>query len=585
MKDLQSHPRPQLSRARFTSLDGEWEFAFDRDARWREPEEPVFDRRIEVPFAPETKRSGIADPSYTRACWYRRRIVTPPLAPGERLLLHFGAVDWAATVWVNGRRAVDHDGGYTPFHADVTAEARRSASLEIVVRAEDDPHDLAQPRGKQDWKPEPHAIWYPRTTGIWQTVWWEAVPETRIERLRWTPDADRFEIGLAVRVAGPEREGLRLRVRLRAGDRLLADDAWAVQRGDVERRIAIPDPGVDTERGLLLWHPLFPVCFDAELALVGPDGRVLDEVQSYTALRSVRAEGGRILVNGHPETLRLVLDQGYWPESGLTAPSALALRRDVELVRAMGFTGVRKHQKIEDPRWLHCADRLGLFVFEELPSAYRFTPRSVSRLIAEWMRVIERDASHPSIIGWVPMNESWGVPALETDPAQRQLLRALYFLTKSLDPTRLVLGNDGWEMADTDVVGVHDYDTDAGRLARRWSGDRSIHAILDRERPGTRRLLLREPGFLGQPVVLSEVGGIAYAKDAPGTWGYARAESPEALAEWVERILASVHASPHLAGFCWTQLTDTWQEANGLLTAEREPKLPLDRLRRAVWGR
>lgn len=578
------HPRPQLTRDSWESLDGDWEFAFDRDARWREPDEPVFDRHIRVPFSPETLLSGIADASCTRACWYRRRVAAPALAPDERLRLHFGAVDWSARVFVNGRLATQHDGGYTPFEVDVTAFARADSALEIVVRAEDDPLDLTQPRGKQDWKPEPHAIWYPRTTGIWQSVWWERVPETYIERLRWTPDVARFEVGLALRTGGLRRDDLRLRVRLRAGERVLADDVWSISQGEVERRISIPDPGLDGERGLLLWHPLFPICFDAELALLDAEGRVLDAVTSYTALRSVKIEGDRLLINGHPEKLRLVLDQGYWPESGMTPPSDDALRRDVELTKAMGFTGVRKHQKIEDPRFLHLADRLGLFVFAELPSAYRFTTHAVERLVREWMRVIERDASHPSIVAWVPMNESWGVPDLSAHEAQRHLLRTLYFLTRTLDPTRPVICNDGWEMADTDLVGIHDYDTDAASLARRYEAPDGVAALLARERPGTKRLLLDEPGYSGQPLLLSELGGIAYAKDAPDSWGYARAGSPEELADWIERLLAAVHASRHLAGFCWTQLTDTYQEANGLLYADRTPKIPLDRIRRAVWG-
>ena len=582
MNDRPMHPRPQLVREGRESLDGDWEFAFDRDARWREPGEPVFERQIRVPFAPETPLSGIAEESYTRACWYRRRVPSPPLAAGERLRLHFGAVDWSASVFVNGRLVAQHEGGYTPFEADVTAFARAGSALEIVVRAEDDPLDLTQPRGKQDWKPEPHAIWYPRTTGIWQSVWWERVPETYIERLRWTPDVERFEVGLALRVAGTRRDGLRLRVRLRAGERVLADDVWSIAQSEVERRIAIPDPGLDGERGLLLWHPLFPICFDAELALLDTHGCVLDVVTSYTALRSVKLDGDRLLVNGHPEKLRLVLDQGYWPESGMTPPSAEALRRDVELTKAMGFTGVRKRRR---SRILaSCARRSARPV--RLRRAAERLPIHVGRRRAIGARVDARDRARrePSLDHRVGADER--IVGRARSHGQRRTAPSAacaLFLTRTLDPTRPVICNDGWEMSDTDFVGIHDYDTDASSLARRYEARDGVEALLARERPGTKRLLLDEPGYRGNRCCCqnSAASPTRRMRRAAGAM-----RAPKARRRWRSGWsgCSRRYTPARISGFCWTQLTDTYQEANGLLFADRTPKIPLDRIRRAVCG-
>jgi beta-galactosidase/beta-glucuronidase len=359
-----------------------------------------------------------------------------------------------------------------------------------VVRAEDDPADLAKPRGKQDWQLEPHSIWYPRTTGIWQSVWLERVPALRIASVRWTPNLARWELGLEVQVEGAARGPVRLAVRLGARGMVLADDSYAVVHGEVHRRIALSDPGIDDSRNELLWSPESPTLIDATLELRGPDGELYDAVASYTALRAIAVQGDRVLLNGRPYPLRLVLDQGYWPATGITAPDDAALRRDVELAKLMGFNGVRKHQKLEDPRYLYWADRLGLLVWAEMPSAYRFTRTSVERVAREWTEAMRRDYSHPCVVAWVPFNESWGVPNLPDSAAERHYVQALYHLTKTLDPTRPVIGNDGWESVATDIVGVHDYDPDPDGIARRYHADEARPRLFRRERPGGRLLVL-----------------------------------------------------------------------------------------------
>lgn len=578
------HPRPLLQRPGWRSLEGTWEFTFDDDLRWLEPAEVSYDRTIVVPFPPESQASGVASPGLHRGCWYRRTVELSSEELRHRLLLHFGAVDYRACVWVNGRLVAEHEGGHTPFFADVTEAARGRRSIEIVVRVLDDPLDLAQPRGKQDWSEDPHEIWYPRTTGIWQPVWLEPVGATHIARVQWTPHLENWEIGLAVELAGPLAPSHRLRVRLRRGAEVLADDQYGVEGRELARRIALADPGIDDFRNRLLWVPGRPTLIEADVELWDGAERV-DQIWSYTALRSVGVQGNRFMLNGRPYFLKMVLDQGYWPDTHLAAPSPAALRRDVELAIELGFNGVRKHQKLEDPRWLFCCDLLGLLVWAEMPSPYRFTPVAVRRLVAEWSAAITRDVSHPSICAWVPINESWGVPDLPTNPAHRDYVRALYHLTKTLDPTRPVVGNDGWEHVATDMVTIHDYASNPAVLRERYATPESTEIVLERQEPGGRALTIAGFSPQRQPVILSEFGGVALvAADARG-WGYSRASDAEELASAYEGLLRVLHACRGLAGFCYTQLTDTFQEQNGLLTANREPKADMGRIARATRGK
>ena len=568
------YPRPNLRRSSWLPLDGAWDFAFDPDGSAAGPDDVAFDRVITVPFAPETEASGIACTGHFAVCWYRRRIERPADSAGKRVILHFGAVDYRATVWLDDHLVGRHVGGYTPFEFDIGSLLTEGSEHTLVVRAEDDPHDLTQPRGKQDWKLEPHSIWYPRTSGIWQSVWMEVVPDTAIRKLRLLPHMEQGEIELEAEIGRARTEDVYLHVRLTARGATLSDDRYLVVAGEVHRGIRLSDPGVDNFRNELLWQPQSPTLIDAEIELRTESGALLDRVRSYTALRSVSTQGGRFLLNARPQYLRLVLDQGYWPETGLTPPSDEAIRRDVELVREMGFNGVRKHQKVEDPRYLYWADRLGVMVWAEMPSAYRFTARSVRRLVHEWSSVIERDRCHPCVVAWVPLNESWGVPDLTQAPAQRSYVGALYHLTRTLDPDRPVIGNDGWESSLTDIIGIHDYDPEPERLKARYGADRGT-PLLESERPGGRPILLAGHEHAGQPMVLSEFGGITLT-DGPGTWGYSTVGDGEALSRRYESLIDAIGPSPLLAGFCYTQFADTYQETNGLLHADRTPKFPLE---------
>ncbi len=572
------HPRPQLTRDRWHDLGGPWGFAHDDadvglDEGWHERAD-VFDRTIQVPYPPESPASGIGDTGLHPVVWYRRTFL-PPQQPGERLLLHFGAVDYRAMVWVNGRLVATHEGGHTPFKADVTGALQGDGEQVVTVRAEDPVYDTTQPRGKQDWQERPHAIWYERTTGIWQPVWLEPVPPVHISALHWTPDLDRSVLRVRVSIAGPRTEGLRARVRLTLHGELFADDTYSVvPEGVLQRDIAVDGARISYERRRYLWSPSHPNLLDATVQVLAADGTVVDEVGSYAGLRSVSASGGRFLLNGRPFMLRLVLAQNYWPQSHLAAPDAAALRREVELVKELGFNGVRIHQKIEDPRFLYWCDRLGVLAWGEMPSALDFGPTTLEHITHEWLEMLERDGSSPALVAWVPFNESWSVPNMEHDAAQRDAVRALYHLTKAIDPTRLVIGNDGWEHLVSDVFGVHDYSADGAVLRQRYGSHETLEATLAQVQPYYRSLVLPGLSRQGQPLMVTEFGGITFDADSIDYWnGYGAAGSAEELLARYEDLVSALLESPVVSGFCYTQLTDTAQERNGLLTEDREPKI------------
>ncbi|GFO60188.1 beta-galactosidase [Geomonas silvestris] len=582
-----NYPRPQLQRSNWFSLNGPWRFTFADGKNYRVPADVrEWPLTIEVPYVPESKRSGIEDTTFHRECWYSRDFQYQ-IPEAGRVLLHFGAVDYHALVWVNDIHVARHSGGFTPFFIDITHALDPSGTQRITVQVEDDPEDLEKPRGKQDWALEPHSIWYHRTTGIWQTVWLETVPRTYVKRVRWTPHLERWEVGFEALLEGEIAEGMELYVKLTTADQLLVEDRYRVIGDQMHRRLALADPGIEDYRNDLLWSPEHPRLIHAQVKLT-QGGEVLDEFLSYTALRSVKVHRDRFLLNGRLYPLRLVLDQGYWHDSLMTAPSDEALRRDVELVKAMGFNGVRKHQKLEDPRFLYWADTLGLVVWSEMPSAYRFTTRSIKRLMREWIQAIERDYSHPCIIVWVPFNESWGGPDLTASQPHRDAVHAFYHLSKTLDPSRPVIGNDGWESSATDIIGIHDYDHNPQTLRERYGPQVKPEELFDRRRPGGRILTLDGFPHRGQPIMLTEFGGVAYVRPVDelhhSAWGYVRHDDIDEFERVVLTLIEVARTTAMFSGFCYTQFADTFQEANGLLFADRTPKIPLEKIAEAVRG-
>jgi beta-galactosidase/beta-glucuronidase len=572
------YPRPQFVRSRWLSLNGEWEFAFDDgDAGLKLGWQfglPL-PAKIVVPFAYQTNLSGINDKSLHEILWYARTFEVPHAWASENLLLHFGAVDYASTIWINGHEAGRNEGGHVPFFLNI-APYLNPGPNRITVRVHDS-QSGEQPRGKQSISGLPHDIEYYCTSGIWQTVWLEPVPPMRIEELKIQPLVGLRAFEIKAYLHAPCATW---KVEVEAYDGETRVNAVSVECSSATIQLHVKIPSAK------LWSPESPHLYTFKLRLYG-DGELLDEVSTYAGLRAIELRERACYLNGEPVYLKMVLDQGYWPDGNLTAPTDAALREDVEWIKRFGFNGVRKHQKIEDPRWLYWCDRLGLLVWAEMPNTREWSARAERRIAAEWERVLQRDYNHPCIIAWVPINESWGLPGLTENPAQYAFLEHMVALTRRWDSLRPVIDNDGWEHSDvTDICAIHDYTPSASLLRDRYSD-----AIAGGELPshvwiGDRPLFTLGSRYRGQPVVLSEVGGfLEVPRDMPATerdmlfsfYGSWR-DQPEFLAKFRD-LMEGIASLSFVCGYCYTQLTDIEQETNGLLTYDRRAKVDPGKIR------
>ena len=501
----------------------------------------------------------------------------------RQILLHFGAVDYTCRLWVNDQFIREHTGGQCGFSADITDALTASGENVIVLEVRDDPADLEMPRGKQYWKPESESIFYTRTTGIWQSVWLEAVSPMHLCSCRITPLFDersvRFSYALS---AAPQHVTLTAEITFRGKTAGTVSVAPTSARGAFDWQIDQSALSAWNYQEDLVWTPEQPNLFDVIFHVL-ERGCEVDTVQSYFGMRKVSIQNGQFLLNNRPYYQKLVLDQGYWPESLLTAPSDEAFIRDIELTKAMGFNGVRKHQKVEDPRYLYHADRIGLLVWGEIGAAYLYSEQYADRIYREWLDVLQRDYNHPCIVVWTPLNESWGVQEIETDPRQQAHSKAMVAITKSVDTTRPVVDNDGWEHTNGDLLTIHDY-SPRGEMLRMHLG--SMDAILAL-RPAQRALFVGRHAYAGQPVLLSEFGGVKFVPgtEAQRSWGYCEADSCAAFAEKLRELFDAVRACPLVGGYCYTQLTDVETEQNGLLAYDRTPKLPLETICAILNGR
>lgn len=582
-----TYPRPILRRQHHALLDRTARFTYDdKDeglgAHWERYAE-VFERTIHLPFAPETSASGIGDHEFHPVVWYRIELTEHDLdeaghAPTRRLLLHFGAVDYEATVWVDGRLAGTHIGGQSSFCVDISDCLNEGPKHVVVVRAADDPHDLSVPRGKQDWLRTPHAIWYHRTTGIWRTVWLESVPNLRVDRLVWRPRLIDGQVEAIVELNRRPDEPTPLDIAITHGGRTLCSVVTQIE----ERSLTLSLPLTGQHNGVdetLMWSPENPVLLDA--AVVLGSGSNADSITSYIGYRDIRIDHGQLLLNGRPLYLRSVLEQGYWEHTGLTPPSIDDLYHEVELIQSLGFNCARIHQKVEDPRFHFFADQLGLLLWGETAAAYAFDSRAVAALTTEWIELIRAYESHPSIITWVPFNESWGVTRISYDSAQQAFTRGVSDLTRALDPTRPVVSNDGWEHTDSDILTIHDYEWRGEVLAQRYGHQtRLTDQILG---PAGRWMQAGTQQRNDVPLLLTEFGGVSFVDNTgTDTWGYSSATDEADYERRLREIMSAVRSSPALSGYCWTQLTDTFQEANGLCHMDRTPKLPPETIRRLM---
>ena len=576
------HPRPTFARPRWACLDGAWDFCTGEpgDA----PGDWAWGDTIEVPFPPESAASGLGlercdHPRYRRTFALAAETLNP--RPGERVLLHCEGVDHHARVWVDGQFVGEHEGGYTRFTRDITDALGEGPDHELLIAATDLARDLEVPRGKQDWHDHPHAIWYGRSSGLWRSVWLEVVPAIRLASVAWATLDTFGQLRATVHLEGwDECDGLTLEASYACEGIDLGTVAVAATASIVEVTARL-GRAAHADTPFLYWSPERPLLIDTRLRLLRDD-TVLDEVGGYTGLRTITARKGVVELNGVDVFSRLVLEQAYWPDTHFTAPSLDALRAEAELIKELGFNGLRMHQVSADPRFLRACDEVGLMVWADVPAAYVHTPRATARHTRTLTELIERDRNHPSVVAWVPYNESWGVFEVATDTGQQAAVRAAYWLARALDPTRLAIGNDGWENVVGDLVGVHDYTHDPSVLAARYASPDAVATTLRTIRPGGRVLLATaDAAPVGTPVVLSEFGGVTL-RHGGDSWGYGEVASAEDLVESVRGLVAEVGRASGLAGFCWTQLTDCLQEKNGLAWPDRTPKAPLADLRAAI---
>jgi beta-galactosidase/beta-glucuronidase len=574
------YPRPQFERTEWLNLNGEWEFEFDDELvgnkeKWYLTHD--FSKRIQVPFCFQSSLSGIGDTSFHDVVWYRKKAILPINFSGKRTVLHFGAVDYLSWVWVNGLLVKFHEGGHTPFSVDITEQLSDGENI-IVVKAQDFSQEHTLPKGKQYFLEKSASIFYTRTTGIWQTVWLEPLSETYLDKVKLTPFIDTNEIKLRVFIQGSLKKNLFLKTIVAFQGFPITEETIKVSEGELIRRIGLHDFN-DHGNGRW-WSPEHPHLYDIEFTLLDGD-RIIDQVKSYFGMRKISIEDGKVCLNNRFYFMKLVLDQGYFPDGIMTPPSDDAIKQDVELTKAMGFNGARKHQKVEDPRYLYWCDRLGLVVWGEMANASTYSEIYVRRMTAEWQEAIERDYNHPCIVAWVPLNESWGVPNILVDKFQQQHALSMYHLTKSLDDTRLVISNDGWEHVKSDLCTIHDYESKREVLEARYSSfEKAVNA-----RPAGRVIYV--PGFAydGVPINVSEFGGISYKKSEWEGWGYSAARNDEDFIERYKAVTQPLLQSPIVQGFCYTQLTDVEQEINGLLTYDRKPKVALDIIKQINEGK
>ncbi len=559
------HPRPRLRRERWLNLNGPWDFAIDGPESVHERQSGgTFPETILVPFPPESPASGIGRRGFMTSVWYRRRVQVPADWIGVVPTLRIGAADYHTRVFVDGALAHEHWGGSTRIDVDLRPFVAPGESVEVVLHCQDDVRTGMQPGGKQSSRPESYECFYTRVTGVWQTIWLEGVPEGGLEDLQVQASAaTRTAVVTARLLPWPEARSLRL--RLRDGDTEIAF---------VEGPAANGLPLVLRAPQARPWSVSDPALYDLDVEVLDAGGRTLDRVTSYTGFRDVEVRGNRVLLNGEPVNQRLVLDQGYWPDTLWTAPSDDALRRDIELAQELGFNGARLHQKVFEPGYHHWADRLGYLTWAEFPSwgLDITSPEAARNALAEWGVVVRELRHHPSIVAWTPFNETDRQAA--DDPQHHRTLRDVVALTRSLDPSRPVNDASGWFHVETDLWTVHHYTQDPAELER----------LLEPYPDVVRKAPEVEAAYAGQPLIVDEFGGIKWVPEGESEreddWGYG--EDPRTEDEFLERLeglIDAVRAYPHVAGFCYTQLTDVEQERNGLLGADRSAKFDKERLR------
>lgn len=553
------HPDPQWERTDWRNLNGEWEFDFDfgKSARDRKLYEgAALSKKINVPFCPESRLSGIGYTDFIPAVCYRKVFSLNEEERKKTIFLHFGAVDYESFVYINGQLVTTHIGGYSSFKADITKYVTEGENT-IFVIAEDDLRSSRQPAGKQSDRFDSYGCLYTRTTGIWQTVWLEFLPKSYIKSAKYYPDTENGTLTIIGSVCGSGE----LRARVSFEGKAMGETIVKANNSLFTMQIK-PDE-------LYLWEPGHGRLYDLELTFGA------DSVKSYFGMRNIRLDGRKLMLNGQSVFQRFVLDQGFYPDGIYTAKTDDALKRDIVLSMQAGFNGARLHQKIFEKRFLYHCDKAGYMVWGEHANwGIEYTNAvAAENFISEWLKALERDFNHPSIIGWCPFNETWGYAEITL---KNRLIEDVYRLTKQLDPTRLCIDTSGHYHTVTDIFDVHEYEQDAEKFLNCFAkiDEGIINDNIERTDHGSTQK------YNGGPVFVSEYGGIQWSEKNTDGWGYGTApKTKEEFLERYKRLTDALLDNPYINGFCYTQLYDVEQEQNGLYTYERDNKFDADILK------
>lgn len=571
---LKDYPRPQFIRKEWENLNGEWNFVFDDNDEGETKRYFIdFPKKsiINVPFTYETKMSGIEDESIHYIVWYNKKIsISKEQIENKKTILHFEGSDYITKVWVNGTYIGKNVGGYSRFSFDIEKYIIEGEN-DITVKVEDS-LSKDQPRGKQRYKKESWKCWYVQTTGIWKTVWLEWTSKEYIKNIKATPKADENKIKLEIETNIPEKDFEGQNYYIEAE---ISFNGKIINISREEININYQEVEIDiykenTEHIIQKWSPKNPNLYDIIYTLYNGD-EIIDKVYSYFGIRKIKINEDKIFLNEEQLYLKLILDQGYWKDSHLTPPSEESLINDIDSVLEFGYNGIRKHQKIEDERFLYWCDVKGILVWSEMANCYSFDDKSLQDFTKEWIKIVKQNYNHPSIITWVPINESWGVPDVSIDKKQQSFINSIYYLTKSIDNTRPVISNDGWEHTISDIITIHDYKQDGKLLYSEYTDDdkKVLNNLIKYN--SNHKLFAEEYQYNGQPVIMSEYGGIALNSEEG--WGYGKQVKDEN--EFIERFASLTQAIkdiPYISGYCYTQLTDVQQEINGLLDENRNEK-------------
>lgn len=570
------YPRIQFVRQDFRNLNGQWDFVFlNDDISNLNIAEINFDKTIKVPYAYQSPLSGIADSEYHRCVGYRKTF-TYSKNKDKDLLLHFEAVDYEAFVYLNGNYIGTHKGGYTRFSFDITKYVKDGEN-EIIVLVVDG-KEADKVRGKQSWMPKPWGCWYTETTGIWRSVWMEEVSHVRLSSMRVDPikekDALRFEYEIENFVPG-----IQLAIHIEYASHPIADVMLfpKSEHGDIEISIKNEYEAFRVQQ----WSSEYPNIFDLVYEVKDKDGNVVDTVKSYSTYKSFEAKGSLLYINNNPVFMKMVLFQGYYRNLGLTPETEDEYERVVYLCKTIGLNGIRMHQKLESELFYYYCDMMGIMTFLEIPSPYEFSSRTIESVHSTLMEALKQYSNHPSIVAYVPLNESWGVPHISTSVQEMNLASSLYYLAKAYDPNRLCIDNDGWEHVETtDMMTIHNYEQEPSRLETLYKDFDSV--MKDRNQMMNCRAL-NDVGchYKGQPVLLDEFVGTSYS--GSNGWGYgSTVNSDDQYEERIRGLISTARNHPYFTGYCITQFNDTYQETNGLFDKDYNPKISIEKLKSII---